>query len=75
MVVGVGSGEVSAVTRLRMTSMAGIRMRAAWPGSLFGLCIYLRVPRETTAAGGRGEERDPGRALITQDAPLKTKST
>lgn len=53
--VGVGSGEVSAVTRLRMTSMARRRMRTAWTGSLVGLSICLCVPQETTTAGGEGK--------------------
>lgn len=54
-VVGVGSEEVSAVTRLRMTSMVGRHMRTASAGILFGLSICLRVPREMTTAGGEGK--------------------
>lgn len=48
---------VSAVTRLRMTSMAGRRMCATWTVILFGLSLCLCVPWEmTTTEGERKSE-------------------
>lgn len=80
MVLGIGSGEVSAVTRLRMTSMSGTRMRAAWSG-IFVWSLYLFVCLSGKKYSERkGEEPGSGRAHISQDtsskqSPLHSKST
>lgn len=76
--VGEGSGEVSAVTRLRMTSMVeephvhSLNWNFVWS-------VYQFVcPTGDDRSQGRGEDRGPWRALITQDkkqSPLDTKST
>ena len=55
-------GEVSAVTRLRMTSIEGRRMRTASAGTSLALSICLRAPRETTIAGG-----DEGTSLALEE--------
>lgn len=54
-VVGVGSEEVSAVTRLRMTSMVGRHIHTALTGILFGLSICSYFPQELTTDGREGK--------------------
>lgn len=66
-VVGVGSEEVSAVTRLRMTSM----VHTALTGIFYLVLLSVRTSLRSWPQMGERRRGGPGRAIIIQDTSPK----